>query len=115
MMAWKSFVSQSATPASRPRVLTTTFMCDLAALGGSGVVGSSFSLVFAPAGLDVVVYDPDLRFCGIRSALNDPNALKLASGGDRGNVLSHLKIAFSLEEALAGRTISRKVRQNGWT
>lgn len=30
-MAWKSFVSQSATLASRPRVLTTTFMCALSA------------------------------------------------------------------------------------
>jgi len=30
-MAWKSFVSQSATLASRQRVLTTTFMCALSA------------------------------------------------------------------------------------
>lgn len=30
-MAWKSFVSQSATLASRPKVLTTTFMCALSA------------------------------------------------------------------------------------
>jgi hypothetical protein len=30
-MAWKSIVSQSATLASRPRVLTTTFMCALSA------------------------------------------------------------------------------------
>jgi hypothetical protein len=31
MMAWKSFVNQSATLASRPRVLKTTFMCALSA------------------------------------------------------------------------------------
>jgi hypothetical protein len=31
MMVWKSFVSNSATLASRPRVLTTTFMCALSA------------------------------------------------------------------------------------
>lgn len=77
------------------------------ALVGSGVVGSSWSLVFARAGLDVVVYDPDQASARrvvdyVRSALNDPNALKLASGGDRGNILSRLKIASSLEEALAG-------------
>lgn len=31
MMVLKSFISQSATLASRPRVLTTTFMCALSA------------------------------------------------------------------------------------
>ncbi len=30
-MAWKRFVGQSATLASRPRVLTATFMCALSA------------------------------------------------------------------------------------
>jgi len=30
-MAWKNFVSQSAKLASRPRILTTTFMCALSA------------------------------------------------------------------------------------
>ncbi|MGY3355019.1 hypothetical protein [Bradyrhizobium sp. 18] len=31
MMIWKNLVNQSATLASRPKVLTTTFMCALSA------------------------------------------------------------------------------------
>ncbi len=77
------------------------------ALVGSGVVGSSWSPVFARAGLDVVVHDPDRASAErvvdyVRSALDDPEALKLASGGDRERILSRLKIASSLEDALAG-------------
>jgi 3-hydroxyacyl-CoA dehydrogenase len=74
---------------------------------GSGVVGSSWSLVFARAGFEVVVHDPDRASAErvvdyVRSALDDPEALKLASGGNRETILSRLKIASSLEEALAG-------------
>ena len=77
------------------------------ALVGSGVVGSSWSLVFARAGFEVVVHDPDRASAErvvdyVRSALDDPEALKLASGGDRETILSRLKIASSLDEALAG-------------
>ena len=77
------------------------------ALVGSGVVGSSWSLVFARAGLDVVVYDRDpasaMRAIDyVRSALDDPEVLKLGLGGDPQTILSRLKIVSSLEEALAG-------------
>jgi 3-hydroxyacyl-CoA dehydrogenase len=77
------------------------------ALVGSGVVGSSWSLVFARAGLDVVVHDPDQASAErvvdyVRSALDNPEALKLSSGGDRETILSRLKVASSLEDALAG-------------
>jgi 3-hydroxyacyl-CoA dehydrogenase len=76
------------------------------ALVGSGVVGSSWSLVFARAGLDVIVHDPDRGSAErvvdyVRSALDNPDVLRLASG-DRETILSHLKVAPSLEEALAG-------------
>jgi len=77
------------------------------ALVGSGVVGSSWSLVFTRAGLDVVVHDPDRASAErvvdyVRSALVDPEALKLASGGNCEAILSRLKIASSLEDALTG-------------
>jgi L-gulonate 3-dehydrogenase len=77
------------------------------ALVGSGVVGSSWSLVFARAGLAVVVHYPDRASAErvvdyVRSALEDPEALKLAAGDDRETILSRLKIASSLEDALAG-------------
>ena len=77
------------------------------ALVGSGVVGSSWSLVFARAGLDVVVHDPDRASAErvvdyVRSALVDPEALKLASDGNCEAILSRLKIASSLEDALTG-------------
>jgi 3-hydroxyacyl-CoA dehydrogenase len=77
------------------------------ALVGSGVVGSSWSLVFARAGLDVAVHDPDRASAErvvdyVRSALEDPEALRLGSGDDRETILSRLKIASSLEDALAG-------------
>jgi len=74
------------------------------ALIGSGVVGSSWSLVFTRAGLDVVVHDPDRASAErvidyVRSALDDSET---SSGGDRDAILSRLKIASSLEDALAG-------------
>jgi len=77
------------------------------ALVGSGVVGSSWSLVFTRAGLDVVVHDPDRASAErvvdyIRSALDDPEASKLTSRDDRDAILSRVKIAASLEDALAG-------------
>jgi len=58
------------------------------ALVGSGVVGSSWSLVFARGGLDVVVYDRDpasaMRAIDyVRSALDDPELPKLGLGDDR--------------------------------
>jgi len=77
------------------------------ALVGSGVVGSSWSLVFARGGLDVVVYDRDpasaMRAIDyVRSALDDPEVLKLGLGDDPETILSRLKIVSTLEEALAG-------------
>jgi L-gulonate 3-dehydrogenase len=77
------------------------------ALVGAGVVGSSWSLVFARAGLDVVVHDSDPASAGrvidyVRSALDDPEALKFASADDRETILARLKVASSLEDALAG-------------
>jgi 3-hydroxyacyl-CoA dehydrogenase len=77
------------------------------ALVGTGVVGSSWSLVFARAGADVNIYDPDRASAGrvvdyVRSALSAPEAPKSAAGGDSETILSRLKIVPSLEEAVAG-------------
>lgn len=77
------------------------------ALIGSGVVGSSWSLVFARAGIDVVVHDPDRASAEraidyVRSAMSDPEASKLTSRADRDAIVSRVKVASGLEEALAG-------------
>ncbi|MDQ0396006.1 3-hydroxyacyl-CoA dehydrogenase [Labrys monachus] len=64
---------------------------------GAGVVGSSWALVFARAGLDVVVHDPDPAAAGRVAAFAAANA-----GADGDGVLSRIRTAPSLEEALAG-------------
>jgi L-gulonate 3-dehydrogenase len=76
------------------------------AVVGCGVVGSSWSLVFARAGFEVAVYDQSaaavqdtLRF--VRSALADLAAQGLFAG-DIDTACARLKPAASLEEALAG-------------
>jgi L-gulonate 3-dehydrogenase len=75
------------------------------AVVGCGVVGSSWSLVFARAGFDVAVYDQSpaavqdtLKF--VRSALADLAAQGLFSG-DIDTACARLKPAATLEEALA--------------
>jgi L-gulonate 3-dehydrogenase len=76
------------------------------AVVGCGVVGSSWSLVFARAGFEVAVYDQSaaavqdtLRF--VRSALADL-AAQGQFDGDIETACARLKPAASLEEALAG-------------
>jgi L-gulonate 3-dehydrogenase len=76
------------------------------AVVGCGVVGSSWSLVFARAGFEVAVYDQSpaavqdtLRF--VRSALADLAAQGLFDD-DIDTACARLKPAASLEEALAG-------------
>jgi L-gulonate 3-dehydrogenase len=76
------------------------------AVVGCGVVGSSWSLVFARAGFEVAVYDQSpaavqdtLRF--VRSALADLAAQGLFTD-DIDTACARLKPAASLEEALAG-------------
>jgi L-gulonate 3-dehydrogenase len=64
---------------------------------GAGVVGSSWSLVFARAGLDVVIHDPDPA-----SAAKVLDFAGTAAGADRDAVLARMRTAPSLEEALAG-------------
>jgi L-gulonate 3-dehydrogenase len=76
------------------------------AVVGCGVVGSSWSLVFARAGFEVAVYDQSaaavqdtLKF--VRSALADLAAQGLFDG-DIDTACARLKPVASLEEALAG-------------
>ncbi|MET1025564.1 MAG: 3-hydroxyacyl-CoA dehydrogenase [Dongiaceae bacterium] len=77
------------------------------AVVGCGVVGSSWSLVFARAGLDVAVYDQsasavDAALAFVKSALGDLAAQGLGGSESVDQVLSRLKPTTSLEDALAG-------------
>ena len=77
------------------------------ALVGAGVVGASWSLVFARAGLDVAVYDADQGSAGrtvdfVRAALADLAAQGLASDEPADAVLARIKPQARLEDALAG-------------
>ncbi len=77
------------------------------ALVGAGLVGSSWSLVFARAGLEVSVHDPDPAAAArvidfAKAALQRLSALGLVSDEDLKAIPSRLKVASSLEEALDG-------------
>lgn len=76
-------------------------------LVGAGLVGSSWSLVFARAGLEVSVHDPDPAAAArvidfATGALERLAALGLVSDEDRKAIPSRLKVAATLEEALDG-------------
>ena len=75
------------------------------ALVGAGVIGSSWSFVFARAGLDVFVHDAvpgsavkALDF--VRSALSDLEAQGLASTESPDAILARIKPTSRLEDAL---------------
>ncbi len=77
------------------------------ALIGAGVVGSSWSLVFARAGFEVVVYDADPNSAArtkdfVRKALSDLAALGLPSTEDAETIAARVKPAARMEEALDG-------------
>ncbi|MGO8833082.1 MAG: 3-hydroxyacyl-CoA dehydrogenase [Roseiarcus sp.] len=77
------------------------------ALVGAGVVGSSWSLVFARAGFDVVIHDADAAAAGkaidfLRSALADLAAQGLAASEPAEAILARVKVAATLEDALTG-------------
>jgi 3-hydroxyacyl-CoA dehydrogenase len=77
------------------------------ALVGAGVVGSSWSLVFARAGFNVVIHDADAMVAGkaidfLRSALADLAAQGLAPSEPAEAILARVKIAAALEDALTG-------------
>ena len=75
------------------------------ALVGAGVIGRSWSFVFARAGLDVFVHDAvpgsavkALDF--VRSALSDLEAQGLASTESPDAILARIKLTSRLEDAL---------------
>ena len=77
------------------------------ALVGAGLVGSSWSLVFARAGLEVSIHDPDPATAAkvidfVEAALERLASRGLVSDADRKAIPSRLRIASSLEEALDG-------------
>jgi 3-hydroxyacyl-CoA dehydrogenase len=77
------------------------------ALVGAGVVGSSWSIVFARAGYEVCVYDakPSTRdgvIASARSVATDLAAHGLIEAAEVEPILARIKVAESLEAALAG-------------
>lgn len=75
------------------------------AVVGAGLVGSGWSLVFARAGHDVRVYDPDPDVRdGVMAWVADTAAEMHDAGllGPSESVLPHIRICDSLEEALDG-------------
>ncbi len=77
------------------------------ALVGAGVVGSSWSLVFARAGFEVAVYDVDLasaeRSVGfVREALAGFEAQGLPAAEPANTIVARIKPTARLEDALAG-------------
>jgi 3-hydroxyacyl-CoA dehydrogenase len=77
------------------------------ALVGAGVVGSSWSIVFARAGYEVRVYDakPSTRdgvIASARSVAADLAAHGLIEAAEVEPILARIKVAESLEAALAG-------------
>lgn len=69
------------------------------AIIGCGVVGSSWTLVFARAGHDVVVHDPSPESAEAAVAFV---ATSLTGTPDAEAVLARIRIAPTLEEAVAG-------------
>ncbi len=77
------------------------------ALIGAGVVGSSWSLVFARAGFEVAVYDADPNSAArtkefVRKALSDLKALGLPSAEGAETIAARVKPAARMEDALEG-------------
>ncbi len=77
------------------------------ALVGAGVVGSSWSLVFARAGLEVAVYDADPASAErtvdtVRAALADLQAQGIPGAEPAEAILTRIKPTARLEDALAG-------------
>jgi L-gulonate 3-dehydrogenase len=77
------------------------------ALIGAGVVGSSWSLVFARAGFEVAVYDADPNSAArtkefVRKALSDLSALGLPSTEGAETIAARVKPAARIEDALEG-------------
>lgn len=77
------------------------------AVVGCGVVGSSWSLVFARAGFDVTVYDQsaasvDATLAFVKTALADLAAQGLAGSESPDRILARLIPTTRLEEALDG-------------
>lgn len=77
------------------------------ALVGTGVVGASWSLVFARAGLEVTAFDPEPRAAArvhdfVRAALADMSAQGAGTSEPADAVLARVKVAGSLEAALDG-------------
>jgi 3-hydroxyacyl-CoA dehydrogenase len=77
------------------------------AVVGCGVVGSSWSLVFARAGLDVAVYDQsaasvEATLAFVKAALGDLAKESLAGSDSPEQILARLKPTTRLEEALEG-------------
>jgi L-gulonate 3-dehydrogenase len=77
------------------------------AVVGCGVVGSSWSLVFARAGFEVAVWDAapaavEATLGFVRTALQDLTAQGLGGTEPAETILARLKPAASLEEVLAG-------------
>ncbi|MBS0559948.1 MAG: 3-hydroxyacyl-CoA dehydrogenase [Proteobacteria bacterium] len=75
------------------------------ALVGTGVVGGSWALVFARAGLEVAIHDADAAAAGrvidfARTALADLAAQGIAAKEPADAVLARLSVAPSLERAL---------------
>ncbi|WP_454857548.1 3-hydroxyacyl-CoA dehydrogenase [Rhizobium binxianense] len=76
------------------------------ALVGCGLVGGAWSIVFARAGFDVTLYDPspesvEAAIAFVRSALPGLAEQNLLNGRDPAAILSHLKTAASLADAVA--------------
>ncbi len=82
-------------------------MVSRVAVVGCGVVGSSWALVFARAGLEVAVYDASAAAVQatvdfVRSALNDLAAEGMAGPDDAATTVARLHATTDLAEALKG-------------
>jgi L-gulonate 3-dehydrogenase len=82
-------------------------MADKIAIVATGLVGRAWSIVFARAGYDTVMYDPidgvannALELIG--ESLVDLHAADLLRGRSTHDVLSHLRVADTLAEAVDG-------------
>jgi L-gulonate 3-dehydrogenase len=76
------------------------------AIAGSGIIGSSWAIVYARSGLNVAVYDrnPESRsslMARIGKAVEQSSAL-LAAGETAADVLARIEVHATLEAALAG-------------
>ncbi len=84
-------------------------MSNRIAIIGAGLIGRSWAVVFARAGMDVAAWDPD---AGTRARLDDDIAAMLrdASVPDARNVAARIAGAETLEQALDGADL---VQENG--